>query len=60
MPKETRQALVYEIKKSASGNSAALFSSDGKKFYWNGKSFKKLTLGDVVFVVNPHDRWVVF
>lgn len=54
------QVMIYEIKKSANINSDELFSPDRKYFYWNDKFYKKLKLGDFVFVVNTHSRYVLF
>src|SRR6266487_5246162 len=54
------QVMVYEVKKSANINSDLLFSPDRKYFYWNDKFFKKLNLGDFVFVVNTHSKYVLF
>ena len=54
------QVLVYEIKSSANVNSDVLFSSDRNYFYWNDTAFKKLVLGDIVFVVNTHARKVLY
>lgn len=56
----TEQVLVYEIKSSTNVNSDVLFSSDRNYFYWNDTAFKKLVLGDFVFVVNTHARKVLF
>jgi hypothetical protein len=56
----TEQVLVYEIKSSANVNSDVLFSSDRNYFYWNDSAFKKLVLGDIVFVVNTHARKVLY
>ncbi len=52
--------MVYEIKKSANINSDQLFSPDKKYFYWNDTFFKNLNLGDFVFVVNTHSKYVLF
>ncbi len=54
------QVMVYEIKKSANINSDQLFSPDKKYFYWNDTFFKNLNLGDFVFVVNTHSKYVLF
>ena len=54
------QVLVYEIKSSANVNFDVLFSSDRNYFYWNDTAFKKLVLGDIVFVVNTHARKVLY
>jgi hypothetical protein len=56
----SEQVLVYEIKSSANVNSDVLFSSDRNYFYWNDTAFKKLAIGDIVFVVNTHSSKVLF
>jgi hypothetical protein len=56
----TEQVLVYEIKSSANVNSDVLLSSDRNYFYWNDTAFKKLVIGDIVFVVNTHSNKVLF
>lgn len=54
------QVLVYEIKASAKENAEKLFSADKKYFYWSADAFKSLNIGDFVFVVNKHARYVLF
>lgn len=54
------QVLVYEVKSSASSNADKLFSPDRKYFYWNDTFFKKINVGDYVFVVNTRARLVLF
>lgn len=54
------KVLIYEIKSSAVPNVSKLFSLDKKYFYWNDKGFKKLQIGDYVFVVNAYAHFVLF
>lgn len=57
----TEQVMIYEVKKSAAtSNAAELFSDDSKYFYWNETKFKNLDIGDLVFVVNKTDQWVLY
>ncbi|WP_242120899.1 McrB family protein [Aestuariivivens sediminicola] len=55
-----QQVMIYEIKSSADKNSSALFHENGQYFYWNQKMFRNLNIGDYVFVVNTHSKYVLF
>lgn len=55
----TEQVMIYEVKSAASSNAKELFSDNSKYFYWNETKFKNLNLGDLVFVVNRTNRWVL-
>ena len=54
------QVMIYEVKEDAAPNAAILFSQDEKKFFWNDLKFKNLNQGDIVFVVNTYDNYVLF
>lgn len=54
------QVMIYEVKSTAAMNAVELFSNDSKLFYWNETKFKKLNIGDFVFVVNTTNKWVLF
>lgn len=58
----TEQVLIYEVKSSASSNARLLFSQDEQSFYWNDRAFRKLGIGDFVFLVNrdPASPFVLF
>lgn len=56
----TNQVMIYEVKKAASSNAKNLFSSDSNFFYWNETKFRNLKTGDIVFVVNRTDKWILF
>jgi hypothetical protein len=54
------QVMIYEVKEDAAPNAALLFSQDEKKFFWNDLKFNKLNQGDIVFVVNTYNNYVLF
>ena len=53
------QVLIYSISESASSNSELLFYKE-KYFYWNNEKFKKLSLGDFIFIINISSKYVLF
>ena len=54
------QVMVYEVKKSAVKNALELRSKDERYFYWNDATFKKMEIGDYVFVVIKGSNEVLF
>lgn len=54
--------MIYEVKEDAAPNAKILFHQvEGQEyFYWNQKKFKKLSIGDFVFVVNGWGEFVLF
>jgi hypothetical protein len=56
-----KQILIYEIEgDDALNNYNVLFDKSNDNFYWDDKYFKKLTIGDYVFVVNYKNTEVLF
>ncbi len=52
------QVLVYEIKSGAVANAKILLTESS--FFWNDQKFQYLNDNDYVFVVNTHDKYVLF
>jgi len=59
-PSLKEQVMVYEVKNSAVQNALELRTDDQSYFYWNDLTFKKLSLGDYVFVVIKGNHEVLF
>ncbi len=55
-----KQVMIYEIKSEAVSNAKELFSEERDYFYWNDAKFINLNDQDIVFVVNPHENWVLW
>lgn len=53
------QVMIYSIAESATSNAEKLFFED-KFFYWNSEKFEKLSIGDIVFIVNKTQQYVLF
>ena len=54
------QVMIYSVSKSATGNAKKLFSQDGQYFYWNDYTYKKLSIGDYVFVIIKSKNQVLY
>jgi 5-methylcytosine-specific restriction protein B len=59
-PSLKEQVMVYEVKNSAVQNALELRTDNQSYFYWNDLTFKKLSLGDYVFVVIKGNHEVLF
>lgn len=57
---ENTQVMIYEIKSAANVNSEELFSDNKNYFYWNRDKFINLKIGDFVFIINTHSKYVLF
>jgi hypothetical protein len=53
------QVMIYAISESASSNASILLNESNNFFYWNNEKFKKLKLGDYVFVINKTHKYVL-
>jgi len=56
----TEQVMIYEVKNSAVKDALVLRTENHTFFYWNDTFFKKLSIGDYVFVVIKGNNEVLF
>lgn len=53
------QVMIYAISESASSNASILLNETENFFYWNNEKFKKLKIGDYIFVINKTHNYVL-